>query len=407
MAKERMTLTKIQDIPWAEVVQNIRDESCVLILGPHALLNKEGKSITSVINDYVIDVLELQDERDFLTSMSTGSFHELMTRLFKSGKPAIALNGINDLIKGFELHDVYTESLIRIPFKLVIYTAPDDLLEKAFLSHGVNINPQEYHFRDVRGNERFNGSFPMLYYLMGKSYRENRSVLKHEDLFDYIVDVVSGKPEIPNRVSEVMKQSMRLILLGFNYQSWHLNILFRLFDLHKRKDDYRRSYARPIVLPSSETLYFFRTNFNIDFIDISEEQEGEKEPDLEARKIKDQNGEKKEPDIIAFIRTLHEKCEGRVALRELKKAEEHNSQALENMQDEVKRLFQINTLEAIDAAIQYFENRDQDMLYRLLIMRKDYVQQSERVIATGQDNGQVKGIQFDFLKLVGSYAVKV
>ncbi|MGH8584008.1 MAG: toll/interleukin-1 receptor domain-containing protein [Gammaproteobacteria bacterium] len=169
------------------------------------------------------------------------------------------------------------EHLAALPFRVCIATTPDDFLLNALKAAGKHPKVESYQFRDSRvpplgapTEER-----PLLYRLYGDLLHgdppdSGSLVLTETDLLDFLVNIISRKPELPPELTRGFSDpKTSFLFMGFGFQRWYLRIL-----LHVLRKELPKSPPRSLALEgtqffadpqSAQTALFFHHSQAIEF----------------------------------------------------------------------------------------------------------------------------------------------
>ena len=65
----------------------------------------------------------------------------------------------------------------------------------------------------------------------------NPLVLTETDLIDYLVNIVSGNPKVPDRVRCILNNPRSSFLfLGFGFHNWYLRVLLQVLSVYGHND---------------------------------------------------------------------------------------------------------------------------------------------------------------------------
>ncbi|HEY6412068.1 MAG TPA: TIR domain-containing protein [Edaphobacter sp.] len=126
------------------------------------------------------------------------------------------------------------EKLASLPFSLIVTTAQDALLAQALRDKGKIPSTQRYHLRgDKRDNPEFvvpgSPGSPVVYHLFGDAEEPSSLVLSENDVLDFLIRVVSERPQLPNSLLRALKRvGQSFLFVGFGIRHWDLRILLKV-----------------------------------------------------------------------------------------------------------------------------------------------------------------------------------
>jgi hypothetical protein len=127
----------------------------------------------------------------------------------------------------------------QIPFHLIISISPDLFLPKTFEKFGLPYNFHYFQKDQTQQNipEPTKDS-PLIYNLFGSIDDQESLILDHDDLFDYL-SAILGKNKLPQVVQNTLSNAKTLIFFGFDLNKWYIQLLLRLLNLSKDKDNFK------------------------------------------------------------------------------------------------------------------------------------------------------------------------
>ncbi|MEL6670741.1 MAG: SIR2 family protein [Bacteroidota bacterium] len=272
---------EMKDGDWNEILASIEREECILVLGPGAVMAKDGT--------------HLHDNLAGLIAKELGHpVPDTPDRVFRLTEELTQQRGWRKLLwdmtkKAFadpEPHALF-QQLTHIPLHLIISTSPDVLLKEAFEKEGIDAEFAYYNYKE---NPEFSAAatrnMPLIFNLFGSIEDEDSMVMTHDSLFDFIFAILSTK-RLPLQIKENILNAYNFIFLGFDFESWYLKILMRLFESHKKEISYAHAWQTNYLQPHTQN--FYTQNFKIDFISH---------------------------DVEAFVKELHKRCEAEGIFRQ-------------------------------------------------------------------------------------------
>lgn len=263
------------DDQWNRLLYAIKKGRCLLMLGAGAsTLTKEG--VTRPLTEWLALELAAQLRRDncLLEESETSSLLYVATEYLHHFKSTVALQQEverfyseqakkpNDLLRG----------IAKLPFTLVVNTAPDTLLEKAWMGEFKDYNRTYYSLHKERSKEEAGlqiedpkSDCPLLYNLFGSVENPSSLVLTEKDRLKFIEDIIQHNNAIPNAILKEFKEDKIVLFLGFDFEQWHLRIL-------PKKIFQKEEINAPVLVPnggqvlSKGAMIFFQTQYKMDFL---------------------------------------------------------------------------------------------------------------------------------------------
>jgi hypothetical protein len=229
----------MKDVLWNSLVSSLQSGKCVLVLGPEVpSLQRDveaGAKIkaTSLRDAFCQDLSrQLEDEgqkvgepvmfaiaqqyEDF-PAFSTVNLKNIAARFFRDAR--------------YEPGPLHL-GLARCPFSLVLTTCHDHLMTKALADQGKSPSRYWYNYRgEPRDNRELEGPMgahsPAVYHLFGAPDEPNSLVLTENDLLDFVIRVISGRPKLPDSLRSVLRDKT-FLFVGFGIRHWYIRVLLKL-----------------------------------------------------------------------------------------------------------------------------------------------------------------------------------
>src|SRR5262245_49518393 len=245
---------EMRDLYWNNLVSSLRDEQCVLVLGPEipakpaSDANSSGSTSDLSFAEELTRrlALELESNNHPVTGRTLAAVAQQC-----EDERDIGPNSMRTLAAQFYKSAAYNpsdvhRSLASLPFKLILTTCHDTLLTRALQESGKRPLVCRY---DLRGNIYDNPGFnppktpvePVLYHLFGFAQEPRSLVLSENDVLDFLIHVVSLNPPLPDSLTRLLKLNVQSFLfLGFGIKQLHLRVLLkaliRAFELQNTAD---------------------------------------------------------------------------------------------------------------------------------------------------------------------------
>jgi hypothetical protein len=243
-------------IDWVYLLDNIRDEKCLLILGPEVYADLLGEPIQQKLlknldilhNPFVRRYYSEEDFYFFEHKSHRTQFCHQLKNFYRQEEPG-------DLIG----------LLSEIPFHIYLTVTPDLLLPEIFkrktfsFQHGFykkNTDPQPI--------VKPSAEMPLIYNLLGCIESAESLVLSHNDLYDFFKSIFARR-SMPGELKDELRDVRNLLFLGVPFDKWYLQILLREFEIHTQQYDFARFAANQN--PSLELCTLCLDQFQIQFID--------------------------------------------------------------------------------------------------------------------------------------------
>lgn len=273
---------------WNDLCDAIRKNECVLLLGPNAA-TYEGKYLQDHLAQKFADIL--QQEYKFKAKQCNRPLFELV-KLFgevcpKSRFSTKIKNLISEFYEQLASKQISTYNLIaNLPFRYIINTNADDVLEKALKAQKIPVNSHFYHFSNPPHNAEVNkavdssfedqGNWCLLYNLIGHYSEPSSLVLTEEDRLEFIEKILQNdKESIPNNIAfhlvtrGEVKMPKTYLFIGFDFNEWYLRLI-----IHLLRDKKAQTLPPTFTLqdPKSlrpDALFFYDKSFEMVFVNHS------------------------------------------------------------------------------------------------------------------------------------------
>jgi hypothetical protein len=260
---------------WNDLLYAIRKGKCLLLLGAGAsTLTKNG--VTRPFTEWLsLELAEqLQRENHPLEESETSSLLYVATEFLQHYKSTVALQ--REVERFYREQAKQPNELLRaiakLPFPLIINTAPDTLLEKAWLGEFKEYNKNFYSLHKERSKEEADlqiedptGDCPLLYNLFGSVEDSASLVLTEKDRLKFIEDIIQHNNAIPNAILKEFKEDKVVLFFGFDFEQWHLRIM-------PKKIFQKEEISAPVIVPnggqtlSKAAMVFYQKQYKMDFL---------------------------------------------------------------------------------------------------------------------------------------------
>ncbi len=317
-----MITTKKLD--WELLIDDIRDEKCVLILGAEAYLNENNQSIHQVAFEH----LDIENSAGILRY-----YEEDNLFLFEEGYKRRICNRLRKFYDAQKPPSLFNK-LARIPFHLWLVGTPDLLVPSVFEQNGFTFQ-FDYFSKEQKPSsvEHISNENPLIYNVFGSIKDEESLVMTHNELFEYFESLFAQRG-IPAALKNTLYNAKQFLFVGVPFDRWYFQVLLRLLNI--RRDFNKVQSFAASQTNKEEVLTFCRDQFNMNFI---------------------------HKNVHEFIDTLLKKCEDfDLPLRDIASAENNQGQTLFAKAE--KALKEGKPNDAIQIIMDYVEEKD-DELFRL------------------------------------------
>lgn len=228
----------MKDVLWTSLVGSLQSGQCVLVLGHEipALPSRdapgsEGKEETvwEAFCRYLAK--QLVDENQQVVESAlfavAQQYEDLPT--FATHPKYLAVQFFRE--SRYEPGSLHS-ALAALPFGLVVTTCYDDLFYRALRDAGKSPSRYIYHFKgEPRDNQelpdRVTPDTPAIYHLFGELHEPNSLVVTENDLLEFIIRFISGRPKLPDSLRSALRNKT-FLFIGFGIRHWYIRVLLKL-----------------------------------------------------------------------------------------------------------------------------------------------------------------------------------
>ena len=341
-----------ETVDWNFILDKIKKEKCVLLLGPELCVPKDGKSF----EEHLVEQIETQDKSGQINYYKKDGFF-----LFKNDEEKMHFGyQMEQLYKSSCNEDIFN-TISKLPFHLIISATPDLNLKQVFEKNKI---PHSFAFYDKTSTPEEvpepSKEEPLIYNLLGNVEKWDSLILTYDDLFDFLSEIM-GDRELPTNLKNALKEADSLIFLGFKFEKWYVQLLLRILKLQMGKTKY--AYNKAI---DYDTQCFCIEQFKIKFIDENMHQ---------------------------FIADLNKKCKDEGILRETENGDMLVSGLIE------KYIAEDLLEKAIVAAKSFFNRKNEEELIDDVILLEGRQKRLNRKINLGVIEERSAEIEHNKIKL--------
>ena len=329
-----METTSKANIDWDIIIQTIREEKCILCLGPEIFTDADGRKLEGQLATE-FDIPNNPDIRNyypqdglflFSTEESKTRFYYKLKRFFDGNFPRT---------------ENLLEKIARIPFHLIISLTPDNLLCRVAEHQGLPCK-QDFYWKNrspVSSAKMPGRQAPLVYNMFGSIHERDSLVLTYQDLFDYF-DSILGARSMPTELKKIISETDNFIFLGIQFERWYMQLLLRILSKYNDKDSFLR-YASSLSV-DEQIAVFCKEQFRITFVQENiHEFIGQLLEECQKEGLERQAGAQPS-SVLKGIRTLIGKADTDNAIRKLKEFLEQCGEPAEELCDEAILLAERN-----------------------------------------------------------------
>ena len=161
----------------------------------------------------------------------------------------------------------------HLPFRIILNTTPDGLLQAAFKKEGKLFQEGYYRMGETQRDEFDERSrLPFLYSLFGKVLDKDvdKLVLTQQDQLRYLDSVqgVGKETRLPPALRNAMQDCKGFLFLGFDFEDWYLRVLLHILNF-SREEQAQAVYGLHTGLTDQElpvpTALYFSNQYRFTF----------------------------------------------------------------------------------------------------------------------------------------------
>lgn len=246
------------DIDWDFIIETIKDEKCILFIGPEIFRDRAGRSLDEQLGEF-LDATHTPDIQTYY--QQDGLF------LFTSGaKKTTSYYKIKSFYhQSFPSAEALFSKLAKIPFHFIISITPDSKCVEVLEREGVPVKFDFYWKKQPAGDTVKTpvAKAPLVYNMFGSVSRQESMVLTHDDLFEYFESIFQEN-NMPEKLKLNIKNADNFIFLGLDFEKWYMQLLLRILYLHNEKYEFMRYAANQQISDQLKTFCF--QQFKIEFV---------------------------------------------------------------------------------------------------------------------------------------------
>jgi len=205
------------DIAWDDLIESIKNNSCVIFIGPEISTDNQGRSLHEIFNESVSNrKLEYNLEDGFFMP---GSDKQITEKYIKLKAMTYYGNKFNEQnILGQQL----VENIAKIPFPLFISVAPDQTLRRVFNTYDM---PHYFCSYNELGQDTPNPTKenPLIYNLLGNPGIDGHYIFTHEQFYNYMH--FAKKIRVPSKIENTITDSIHYLFVGIDFDKWYNRLL--------------------------------------------------------------------------------------------------------------------------------------------------------------------------------------
>ncbi len=290
------------------LVNTIRADKCVLLLGPEMICTETGQNYLEAL----LESLNTSENENIVKYYKEDDFFLFNQSDDNDGKLYVYYDILN-FYQATKPSETVFRKISQLPINLVISLNPDKFFYEYLKKNGINADYSYYDKNKPLGEIKVpTKTNPLVYNLLGDIDETETLVLTHQDLFEFLEGALN-RSKLPDNLREILASAHSFIFLGFKFEKWYLQLLLRILKLPKNKFSINKAI-------SEETRAFYSEQFKLNFTDLSNDEFIDKLIDeLVKNKVPLRQLTEQISDDVLRIKLLIEKARIEEACTELKK----------------------------------------------------------------------------------------
>lgn len=259
---------------WDKLLYGIEGGECILFVGPDVPVASPDGSRQVPEQSLAVRLLQSLDDEGLRGLDVQASDLAWIAQRFVAREDEVSLEmqlrrwHQEWLDRSSTVHD----ALAALPFRLIVTSGLDPLMETALRRAGKTPAVERYHYRG-RNQELLpepTVNEPLLFHLYGRVSEPSSVVLTELQLLDFLARLISRDPPLPNDLNAALTHGRLFLFIGFGLKQWYLRVLFHVLKV-LRPDS--RGFAietldadRAPMKPGDVSIFFYRDNFKMDFV---------------------------------------------------------------------------------------------------------------------------------------------
>jgi len=255
---------------WDKLVYGIGRGECILFLGPQLPLEGADGKPRIPTEDLATRLLDqLYEERGARASTDLNNLARVAQHFLAQEAEVDLEMEINRWHQGLtEQSSAVHDHLAALPFRLILTSTLDPLMEMALRRAGKQPYVERYHYRGKNKQllPEATDQTPLLFHLYGCVSEPASVVITEMQLLDFLAALISKDPPLPNDLNAALTNGKLFLFLGFGLHQWYLRILLHVLKVLRRGS---RSFAVELGeggfdASAADAILFYRQNYKVD-----------------------------------------------------------------------------------------------------------------------------------------------
>lgn len=293
-----MEPVKLDDLQWQSLVNSIRNERCVLFIGPMlasiraVYFEDDEKQVKLIPEDTPLEQRDWSPvyvQLAFHLTTALSQYHISYDRNYQGDLEYIAQRYLEiDFLEEIDLKETADEFIrqnsrevpgiyhlindLPIKFPLIVNTASDSFLHQIMGRR--NHQFEWYNYEDARNPEivDFSKNHPLIYNLVGKVGDSKSLVLTEGQQLTFVKKIIQNDPKVPDKIVHKLNPANKIVYLfiGFNFERWQFRMLLDRLNISAESKTIAPQH--PWLYQERRTAEFYKSRFNFLFVEDQVEQ---------------------------------------------------------------------------------------------------------------------------------------
>jgi len=220
-----------------ELILKIKDNRCVLLLGPLMKTFEENGKWVSHNEEYCANLQTKLGEEQVVYDLAGAENPYYLRTKYLNGSEARLLTEHNVFRQTYSKSSNIYEKLARLPFHTIINFGFDDFMPRALKKNGYEYKPYYYNYQGVDvSNIDVSNDMLLVYNLLGHWDKKETMA---QTLSDQLVfhRKINSSPKLPDNLKTRFRSDVKgqkaFIFMGFDFKEWPVPLILDMLDIPK------------------------------------------------------------------------------------------------------------------------------------------------------------------------------
>jgi hypothetical protein len=272
------------EIKWDTLTHALHYNRCVLFLGPFLPLYQVGNNKVDFSSFAALHLSEELTHKGFEFDQSQSQNLSYIAQKFISLnnnyrpqlEDEISRLYSNAVLKSAESNGVMPalyKTILMLPWHTIVNMQPDSFFEKALKPNDVF---SYYNYKSKDTELKLDEDQLLVYNLFGaiiagkNRYKTDSIILTEDDQVEFVRNLVSGNPHVPDAVISRFDNDKIYIFLDCNLENWYFRLVMEVLKIHKESHSFSpKPNTQRFTTP---TVEFFKKRYGFVFINNNSEE---------------------------------------------------------------------------------------------------------------------------------------